>query len=82
MKELTRDEIVEQSSAKFIGRIPAREDIIVLPADNPNHRNIGWTIFETTGVAVVNKWAFMPWYKKIFKKRFWAEIFKKLSSKK
>jgi hypothetical protein len=82
MKELTRDEIVEISSARYVSRIPARQEITVLPADNPNHRNIGWTLLETVGVAVVNEWPFTPWYKKIFRRRFWEELFDKLSPQK
>jgi hypothetical protein len=81
MKELIRDEIVEISSARYVGCIPTRQEITVLPADNPNHRDIGWVIFESVGVAVVNNWVFMPWYKKIFQGSFWEELFEKLSPK-
>lgn len=62
--------------------IPKREEITVLPEDKPNeNQELGWTVVETIGIAVVNKWYLLPWYKKLFHKRFWKELFQNLSSK-
>lgn len=78
---MIREEI-SLSLPEFVGKIPIREEITVLPADEPNeHRTIGWTFLEVIGVAVVDEWVFMPWYKKLSQGRFWKELFEKLSPK-
>ena len=34
---------------EFVGVMPVRQDIEVIPADNPKNRKIGWIINETIG---------------------------------
>lgn len=34
--------------------MPVRQDITVLPADNPKKLRLGWIIVEEVGVAVIN----------------------------
>lgn len=37
----------------YIGSFPIRQDIVVLPADEPRKLKLGWTIKEVIGKAVV-----------------------------
>lgn len=39
---------------KFLGIMPQRIDITVLPADDPDSRLIGWSIFEQIGIGIWN----------------------------
>lgn len=39
---------------KFLAIMPQRIDITVLPADDPDNRLIGWSIFEQIGIGVWN----------------------------
>ena len=39
---------------KFLAIIPQRIDITVLPADNPDARLVGWSIFEQIGIGIHN----------------------------
>ena len=39
---------------KFLAIMPQRIDITVLPADNPDARLVGWSIFEQIGIGVHN----------------------------
>lgn len=39
---------------EFVGVFPVRQDIEVLPADEPKQLKLGWVISETVGVTVVN----------------------------
>ena len=43
--------------AEFVGAIPVRQDITVLPADNPKELRLGWIIYEELGIVVVNDYA-------------------------
>jgi hypothetical protein len=43
--------------AQFIGAIPVRQDITVLPADDPKKLRLGWVIYEEVGFAVINDYA-------------------------
>ncbi len=38
----------------FLGIMPQRIDLTVLPADDPKNRLIGWSIFEQVGVGIHN----------------------------
>jgi HK97 family phage major capsid protein len=42
------------SEEKFLGIMPQRIDITVLPADDPDARLVGWSIFEQIGIGVWN----------------------------
>ena len=52
-----------------------REELTILPADKELKKPIGWFFKEVMGIAVVNTWPLLPWYKKIFRKRFWRDSF-------
>ena len=43
--------------AEYIGAMPVRQDITVLPADDPKLLRLGWVIYEEIGVAVINDYA-------------------------
>jgi hypothetical protein len=38
----------------FVGVMPVRQDIEVLPADEPKQLKLGWVVSEIIGVAIVN----------------------------
>lgn len=40
-----------------VGYFPLRNDITVLPADNPDKLRLGWTIYEEVGIVIVNDYA-------------------------
>jgi hypothetical protein len=39
---------------EFVGVMPVRQDIEVLPADEPKQLKLGWVISEIIGIAIVN----------------------------
>jgi len=43
--------------AEFVGAIPVRQDITVLPADDPKNLRLGWVIYEELGVVVINDYS-------------------------
>lgn len=43
--------------AEYVGAIPVRQDITVLPADDPKNLRLGWVIYEEIGVIVINDYA-------------------------
>jgi hypothetical protein len=43
--------------AQFVGAMPIRQDITVLPADDPKRLRLGWVIYEELGFAVINDYA-------------------------
>lgn len=43
--------------AQFVGAMPVRQDITVLPADDPRRLRLGWVIYEELGFAVINDYA-------------------------
>jgi hypothetical protein len=47
-------EIYLTAEPQFNGIISIHTDIIVLSADNPAERRLGWSIFENIGMALVN----------------------------
>jgi len=57
---------------EFVGVMPIRQDVNVIPADKPEKLRLGWVVYEELGFAVVNpravsqisvtgKSAFTPW---------------------
>jgi hypothetical protein len=36
---------------------PLKQDVTVLPADDPKALRLGWTVYEEIGVAVINNYA-------------------------
>lgn len=43
--------------AEYVGAIPVRQDITVLPADTPKELRLGWVIYEELGIVVINDYA-------------------------
>jgi hypothetical protein len=39
---------------EFVGVMPVRQDIEVLPADEPKQLKLGWVVSEIVGIGVVN----------------------------
>lgn len=42
---------------EYVGAFPIRQDITVIPADDPRKIRLGWVIYEEVGVVVVNDYA-------------------------
>jgi hypothetical protein len=40
--------------AEFVGVMPVRQEITVIPADKPSRLRLGWVIYEDIGIAIVN----------------------------
>lgn len=45
------------SSADTVGAFPIRQDITVLPADDPKKLRLGWVIYEEVGIVIINDYA-------------------------
>jgi len=43
--------------AEYVGAFPIRQDITVLPADDPKKLRLGWVIYEEVGVTIINSYA-------------------------
>lgn len=43
--------------AEYVGAIPVRQDITVLPADDPKNLRLGWVIYEEIGIVIINDYA-------------------------
>ena len=43
--------------AEYVGAIPVRQDITVLPADAPKELRLGWVVYEEIGICVINDYA-------------------------
>lgn len=39
---------------EFVGIMPVRQDIEVMPADEPKRLSLGWVVSEIVGVGIVN----------------------------
>lgn len=39
---------------EFVGVMPVRQDIEVIPADEPKQLKLGWVISEEIGIGIVN----------------------------
>lgn len=58
---------------EFLGVMPIRQDINVIPADKPSRLRLGWIVYEEIGIGIVNtraiskisvsgKSTFTPWF--------------------
>lgn len=47
-------EVFAVADPEFVGVFPVRQDIEVLPADEPKQLKLGWVVNEIVGMAVVN----------------------------
>ena len=45
------------ASPETVGALPIRQDITVLPADDPKKLRLGWVIYEEIGIVVINDYA-------------------------
>ena len=45
------------ASPDTVGAFPIRQDITVLPADDPKKLRLGWVIYEEVGICIVNDYA-------------------------
>jgi len=43
--------------AEYVGAFPVRQDITVLPADDPKLLRLGWVVYEEVGIVIVNDYA-------------------------
>lgn len=53
-KIVTPGTVFACADAEFVGVMPVRQDIEVLPADEPKRLSLGWVVSEIVGVGVVN----------------------------
>jgi len=51
------DEVFLLAPAEYVGAFPVRQDITVLPADNPKELRLGWIIYEEVGIVIINDYA-------------------------
>jgi hypothetical protein len=42
---------------EFVGVMPVRQDIQVIPADEPEKLRVGWVVYEEIGMSVLNAMA-------------------------
>ena len=54
---MTPETVLVVASPDTVGAFPIRQDITVLPADDPKKLRLGWVIYEEVGVVVVNDYA-------------------------
>jgi hypothetical protein len=43
--------------AEYVGAFPIRQDITVLPADDPKRLRLGWVIYEEIGIVIINDYS-------------------------
>lgn len=51
------DTVIVVASPDCVGAFPIRQDITVLPADNPQALRLGWVIYEEVGIVIVNDYS-------------------------
>ena len=49
--------VVVVASPENVGAFPIRQDITVIPADDPKKLRLGWVIYEEVGIVIVNDYA-------------------------
>lgn len=53
-KIVTPGTVFALADPEFVGIMPVRQDIEVMPADEPKRLSLGWVVSETIGIGVVN----------------------------
>lgn len=53
-KVVTPGTVFSLADAEFVGVMPVRQDIEVLPADEPKRLSLGWVVSEIIGLGIVN----------------------------
>nr|6WKK_A Chain A, Gp27 major capsid protein [Donellivirus gee]6WKK_B Chain B, Gp27 major capsid protein [Donellivirus gee]6WKK_C Chain C, Gp27 major capsid protein [Donellivirus gee]6WKK_D Chain D, Gp27 major capsid protein [Donellivirus gee]6WKK_E Chain E, Gp27 major capsid protein [Donellivirus gee]6WKK_F Chain F, Gp27 major capsid protein [Donellivirus gee] len=56
-KKVPQNTVYVLADPEFVGVMPIRQDIQVIPADKPEELRLGWVIYEELGLAVVNSLA-------------------------
>lgn len=56
-KKCPMDKVFVLADPEFVGVMPIRQDIQVIPADKPEALRLGWVVYEEIGAAVVNNMA-------------------------
>jgi len=56
-KKVPLNTVYVMADPEFVGVMPIRQDIQVIPNDEPNKLRIGWVIYEEIGLACVNSMA-------------------------
>jgi hypothetical protein len=51
------DTVYLLAPAEYVGAFPVRQDITVLPADDPKKLRLGWVIYEEVGIVIINSYA-------------------------
>jgi hypothetical protein len=51
------DTVFLLAPAEYVGAFPVRQDITVLPADDPKKLRLGWVIYEDIGIVIINNYA-------------------------
>lgn len=51
------DRVLVVASPDTVGAFPIRQDITVLPADDPKKLRLGWVIYEEVGIVIINDYA-------------------------
>lgn len=55
--QMPSETVLVVASPDTVGAFPIRQDITVLPADDPKKLRLGWVIYEEVGIVVVNDYA-------------------------
>ena len=53
-KKVPQGTVYVLADPEFVGVMPIRQDIQVIPADKPEELRLGWVIYEELGLSVVN----------------------------
>lgn len=56
-KKVPENTVYVLADPEFVGVMPIRQDIQVIPADKPEELRIGWVVYEEIGMSVVNAMA-------------------------
>lgn len=51
------DTVFVLAPGEYVGAFPVRQDITVLPADDPKEIRLGWVIYEEIGITIINDFA-------------------------
>jgi hypothetical protein len=54
---MPNDTVLVVASPETVGAFPIRQDITVLPADDPKKLRLGWVIYEEIGIVIINDYA-------------------------
>jgi hypothetical protein len=55
--KMPTSQVILLAPAEYVGAFPIRQDITVLPADDPKKLRLGWVIYEEVGIVIINDYA-------------------------